>query len=451
VSWKNLFRRGQERERRDISWVPWNVGGTGRDQAVSVDRALSLGPVYAAGRLLAGTIAGLPLQQYRQIGDRREKIPTCSLFTQPSINGTTHTWVYRAIISLCYQGNAVGLVTDRDATGYATGVEWLRPERAQVQDAALHGRGSFEQPVWLIDGHEVNPLLDIVHIPYFSLPGKVWGLSPIGAFAATVRTGTSAQEYQATWFESGGVPPGTFKNSAMTVDEADARKIKRRLTQSIREREPIVYGRDWDYTPIAIPTHEARFVETMRLNATQIAAIIGLPPELIGGETGGSMTYSSPEQRQIEFLQIYLMPWLTLIESHLSALLPRGQYVKFNVDALVRPNLLTRYQAHQIARQAGFANSDEIRAIEDEAPLPNGDGQDYTPIPLAVALARASAGPANVPAVLPDTEEDVQQDPTPADAPPTQGARSAGPRDWDGGLLDLLGDDNEEGEPNAQP
>jgi phage portal protein BeeE len=71
-------------------------------------------------------------------------------------------------------------------------------------------------------------------------------------------------------------------------------------------------------------------VQTMRLTASQIASIYGIPPEMIGGETGGSMSYSSPEQRQIELVQFSLLPWLALLESHLSNLLPRGQYVKFD-------------------------------------------------------------------------------------------------------------------------
>ena len=53
---------------------------------------------------------------------------------------------------------------------------------------------------------------ELVHIPWFTLPGRVWGLSPLGAFATTVATGLSAQEYTREWFESGGVPPATFKN-----------------------------------------------------------------------------------------------------------------------------------------------------------------------------------------------------------------------------------------------
>lgn len=417
-AWVSEVRSG---ERRLLS-LPWDVGSGPGHHGVSVEKALQLGPVYAAGRLLAGTISGLPLQTYRSAGDTRHRIPSPSLFMQPSVVGTTRDWVFRAITSICYQGNAVGLVTGRDYMQYPTMIEWIDPQRVHVIDSMLYGPGSFTNPLWYIDGQQVENREDIVHIPYFTLPGKIWGLSPIGAFAATVRTGVSAQEYQADWFENGGVPPGTFKSTSQMVDPEEANKIKKRLVQSIRSKEPIVYGRGWDYQPITIPAHEARFVETMRLNATQIAAIIGLPPELIGGETGGSMTYSSPEQRQIEFLQIYLLPWITLLESHLSALLPRGQYVKFNADAMVRTDMAGRYAAYKIARDIGLECVDEQRANEDKPPLPNGKGQDYTPLLVEVAKAMHPA-----PAAVEPTEP----------KPPSLPARGA---DWDAEFHRLVGE-----------
>jgi hypothetical protein len=59
----------------------------------------------------------------------------------------------------------------------------------------------------------------------------------------------------------------------------------------------------------------------------------------------------------------------------MSALLPRGTDARMNIDALLRNDTLTRYQAHQIAIAAGFKTIDEVREDEKLAPLlgvPNG-------------------------------------------------------------------------------
>ncbi|MFB7736174.1 phage portal protein [Streptomyces sp. NPDC056112] len=388
---RNPFRRwgwtrsgsgGAEQRRIDVGDVSWPVQELASPDAHTIDGAVRLGPVFAAGRLLASSVAALPIHQYRKMGGERTKLPLAPLFQKPSAQGTIDDWLWQAMLSLVYRGNAVGLITERDWLEYPTKIEWLNPADVFVQDTnAIGTRGSFTDPVWSYAGVEI-PSHDIVHIPWMSYPGRVWGLSPIAAYAVTVSTGLAAQKFTDDYFRAGGQPPGHFRNTQQTVDQSQAGVIKRRLVQSIRSHEPIVYGKDWEYKPITVSIAEAQFCETMRLGATQIAAIYGIPPEKIGGETGGSYTYSSPEQRQIEFIQDALLPYLVKLENHLSALLPRGQYIKFNADALIRVDILTRHSVYEKQRLIGKNSIDEIRALEDEQPLPDGRGQDYTALPI---------------------------------------------------------------------
>jgi HK97 family phage portal protein len=329
----------------------------------------------------------LPLQTYRRSGDRRERASDPSLLRQPSAQGGLHDWLFRAMTSLVYRGNAVGMITARDAYEYPTSIEWLNPDEVSVDDSQPFGPGSFVDPIWFWRGRRMAAS-DLVHIPWFTMPGRVWGLSPIGAYASTVATGLSAKDFSRQWFDNGGVPPGTFRNTSQTVDQDQADGIKRRLVRAIRTREPIVYGSDWEYTPITVASNEAKFVETMRLGASEIAAIYGIPPEMIGGETGASMTYANVEQQSINFVQFTLLPWLKKLEDALSALLPRPLYLKFNVDALIRPDATTRYANYRTARDIGLMSIDEIRALEDMPPIPDGLGGDYT----ALALLAGSGG-----------------------------------------------------------
>lgn len=385
---RNPFRRrgGTEQRMLDSTTVSWPVEPLASPAALNEDGALRLGPVLAAGRLLAATISSVPIYTYRQTADVTQRLSNGSLLAQPCAQGTLHDWVARSVTSLAYRGNAVGVVTARDYLEYPTAVEWLDPANVRCEDrlqlTPMGEPGSFTNPKWWYLG-EPLPSEDVVHIPWFQLPGRVWGLSPIGAYAVTVSTGLAAQKFSDDWFRSGGVPPGRFRNTSQTVKQDDANIIKRRLVQAIRSHEPIVYGKDWEYDPFTISPSEAQFVQTMRLTASQIAAIYGIPPEMIGGETGGSMSYSSPEQRQIELVQFSLLPWLSLLESHLSALLPRGQFVKFDSDVLIRADLKTRIEAYEKKRLIGWDNIDGLRALENEPPLPDGAGRDYTPLPIA--------------------------------------------------------------------
>jgi HK97 family phage portal protein len=276
------------------------------------------------------------------------------------------------VTSLALQGNAIGLITSRDGFGFATVVEW-RPRSEFYVNDDVPGR-----PQWYWMGRRIDRS-ELVHVPWLTIPGRTLGLSPIEAFALAVTGGLSAQEYGNDWFGNGGVPPGTFQNSEQEVPQQVADEITDRLVAKIRSRKPLVYGRDWKFDAISIPPEQAQFVETLKLTASTIAAIYGIAPEEVGGEAANSLTYSTEEMRQTR-RGADARPWIERLETGFSAILPERQYVKLNAAAMIRGDLLTRYRGYQIGRQIGLVNVDECRANEDLPPLPNSEGQDYTPL-----------------------------------------------------------------------
>ena len=64
----------------------------------------------------------------------------------------------------------------------------------------------------------------------------------------------------------------------------------------------------------------------------------------------------------------------------MTAHLPRGTWAQANLDAILRGDTLTRYQAHGIAIDKGFLTVDEVRKLEDLPPLPPQErDEDNTP------------------------------------------------------------------------
>jgi HK97 family phage portal protein len=377
--WRDLLLgRSQPTETRTIDTVPWGYGGTAT-ATLTQDRALSLAPVFAAARILAGTVSTLPLRPYRRLGDERVPMPSLpQLFGLLSDEGALVPWLHRCMTSLVLRGNAYGLITARDGFQFPTRIDWLNPSDVDVDDYR-----SAIRPVWFWKGREVARE-DIVHIPWFTVPGKVQGLSPLGAFIATINTGLAAQDYGNSWFDNGGFPPGTFKNSQQEVPPDIAEQMSARLHSSMLKRRPLVYGRDWEYTAITVPPNEAQFVETMRLSATQIANIYGVVPEDVGGTRGEPLRYATAELNALDRVAA-LRPWLVLLEHRFGSLLPERQYVRFNADAIVRTDIKTRWEVHQIATGMGARSLDEVRAFEDEPPLPDGIGKTYNTPALQAA------------------------------------------------------------------
>lgn len=65
------------------------------------------------------------------------------------------------------------------------------------------------------------------------------------------------------WFKNKGFPPGTFSINDMREKEGldisgkSEACLRQDITRALRERESLVYGKDWYFTPVTVPAHEA--------------------------------------------------------------------------------------------------------------------------------------------------------------------------------------------------
>ncbi len=364
----SLFFKPEQRAVTSIAG--WGRGDDTTTLGSSTQSLLSVIPVFAACRLISDSIATLPLQAYRKSGDTRQPIPLPAVFDKE----TRIEWVQQALMSLLLHGNAYGWVVARANDGTPITVVWLNPEHVQVDE-------SGPLPVFRYNGHEI-PTVDLKHIPAYSIPGTIKGVSPIGACSMLGDTGAATQKMMRDWFKGRAVPGVTAKNVDQTLDPEQAVKIQERLQARLRNGQPFVHGKDWDVTILSMPADDAGFIASAKLNATQVATIYGIPPEMIGGETGSSLTYSTVELNMINFASFTLRPWLSKLEQEFSSWIHRPRFVKFNVDAMIRVETKTRYDVHKIAREIGLVNIDELRKLEDMPPLPDGQGEDYTPLAL---------------------------------------------------------------------
>ncbi|KJS60661.1 phage portal protein [Streptomyces rubellomurinus] len=354
---------------RAITSLPWGASGPTPSQ-VSTERAVSLIPLFACVRLISEQVASLPLQLYRRDGANREPVTYVpQLLWAPAARDDLVTWLQKLVLSLALRGNAYGLITQRDALGFPTMIEWLSPDDVWVDDA------DPVRPAFYWKGRQV-PDADLLHIPWVVLPGEVKGLSPVAVFARTIGVGLQTTDYGLSWFTNGGTPPAVLKNASRTITRDESEEISDRISARIRSRKALVLGSDWDFTALQVSPEESQFIETMRLTASQIAAIYGVPPTMVGGDSGGSMTYTNVEAAANELITLTLRPWLVRLESVLSNLMPGREFVKFNADAMIRTSLIERYRAHGMALEQGWRNRDEIRALENLSPLPPGAGGD---------------------------------------------------------------------------
>jgi HK97 family phage portal protein len=333
---------------------------------VNPTTAMQHSAVWACVNLIAGSISTLPLAAYRD-GDETPLPALPPILRAPSAGWTLPEFTYALLQALLLRGNAYGLIVDRAGAGLLPSqVELLANDRVQVE--------ANSRIIWRIDGQEVDPA-SIWHVKAFTAPGQVLGLSPIQHARQAIGLGLAAEKWAAKFFGESAIPSGVLTTDRDITDERAANLKARWRVAHAGNRDIAVLGGGAKFQPVTIAPEEAQFLETTQANIRTIARYFGVQPELIGADSGNSLTYANVEQRALDFLTFGLRPWLVRLETALSALLSSTTTVKFNAAALVRTDLLTRYQAHESAIRAGWKLRSEVRDLEDLPPIPGIDNQ----------------------------------------------------------------------------
>ena len=352
----SLFR-GRREESRAISYSDmWGA-------ALPTESAdpLRLIPLYSAVTGIADDVSVTPWHVYRDSGagwgEKLARQP--KLFTDPTGTGSGFIpWMNQAVSSAALWGFAFAPILRWD-NGAPSVARWAHPSRVRIDETG-------PSPRFLLDEQVVT---EYIYVPGPVLPGSIRGLSPVSLFRLQFGKSIKAQQYAAALFDSGVMPPGTLRNTERVLPEGAADVIKAKFKQSVAGHDIFVTGKDWEWTQLQAPDQDVQFLETIKAGATEIAAIYRVQPEDIGGEAGGSLTYTTLEMNQQNRNRRALLPWVRRFEAALTAVLPRPQYVKANMDALIRPDLMARMQAHEIALRTGMETVEEGRALEDKAPL----------------------------------------------------------------------------------
>lgn len=333
--------------------------------------------IWGAVNLQASVLSTLPIDVYEGTGKAQREVDKPPVMLDPAGDGHgLEDWLYQYLLSTLLRGNVYGQVASRDRLGHPTQVVLYHPD--EVQGWRDPGDGL---PRWRVCGVDV-PAAEMWHRRAFPMPGRLLGLSPVQQHVLTIGLGISAEKFGVQWFQDGAHPSGMLTND-QPLDAKQARTAKERFMASLRgTREPVVLGQGWKYQALSVAANESQFLETQKYTAADCARIYGPGiPEVLGYETGGSMTYSTVEQRSLDLLRYTLNPWLVRTEQMFNTLLPKGQYAKFNRGGLLATDLLTRYRAHAIALQNRWTVVNEVRDLEDEAPVDWGDKPTETPPP----------------------------------------------------------------------
>lgn len=349
--------------------------------SVTPETSLRIAAVYACVRLLSQTIAGLPRDVYRKVGKTRAELAAPAWVEQPNPGLNWFELIEQLVCSLLLWGNAYVILV-RDEAGELVEVWPLNP--AWVRIDIRGGRIVYT----VIRKGKVDEFSadEILHIRGLTLPGSAVGLSPIDHARVTLGLAGAAEEYGGRFFSNDATPGGVIEFPGSVGDpelKRIAREWKRAHQGRARAHEPGFLTGGAKYNPITIPNDAAQFIESRKFSVTEIGRWFGVQPHKIGDLERA--TFSNIEHQAIEYVTDGVQPWVARLEYAFRPLLGRGlapdrrttAYLKFNLSGLLRGDTAARANFYSVMRNLGILNADEIRALEDQEPIPGGLGKAY--------------------------------------------------------------------------
>lgn len=268
-------------------------------------------------------------------------------------------------LDLLMHGNAVGVYSARDRSGYPTAVlpvpaALVGVDRVGPGSSSLLPRGQVRY--WI--GEQQYGPEDVLHVKGPSRPGELRGRGVLEQHLDTINLARE-QARQAQSLSEHGVPTGTLKSTNDSLTEPEAEEMKSRWLAAQRKRSIAVLNSTTEFQALSWNPEELQLVEARKFSLHELALIFGVPAYFLGADTGSSLTYSNVEQEGLNLLKFTLGGHLTRFEQALSRAFPRGKTVLADTNGVLRTDTLTRYRAHGIALDRGFMTTDEVR--EDEA------------------------------------------------------------------------------------
>ncbi len=320
---------------------------------------------HSAVDLMSSLVSELPFDVYSGEGADRRKRTKPGYLEDPAGDGYgVEDWIYQLLQSWFLRGNAYGRILDQGPTGMLRQVDLWHPDKVGVhlEDG---------EPKWTAGGRDV-PRREVFHRRINPVAGNLLGLSPVAAHADTLGLSIAATRFGKSWFQDGGHPGGILSNSEadMSDDKVVQTAKDRFLAALFGTREPIVLGRGWKFEQIQVAPEESQFLQTQGYSEAQCARIVGAGvAEVLGYDTGTSMTYSNMVDRDLALLKYAANRWLKRVERILSQFLSRPQYVVFDRDAFLETSVMQKWQVNKLKLDSGAYVINEIREQNNDRPV----------------------------------------------------------------------------------
>ena len=351
---------------------------------VNTDTALRFTAVFAAIKLLAENIAGLPKAVMVRTKDGgyepAVKHPAHALlYVRPNAYMDVFTFWFTIIAWLEGKGNAFSVI--RYEKGKPVALHPVYPDWVKVvfvNGEKMYVVKATNPDFSFLDGTYLEN--EMLHFMLFTFNGIV-GVDPISYNAAAIGEGIAAQKFTADYFRTGGAIKGTIETDQALGDDDYDRFMAHWAATSGNGQTPLLeYG--FKYKAINLSPEASQLLQSKTFSIDDIARIFCIPPHMLAELSHA--TFSNIEQQNIFFGEYSLRPICKRIEKQLELKLfndkERGDYhVKFDLNGLMRGDAQARAVFYEKGINAGWMTPNEAREFEGMKRL---EGLDEPRIPL---------------------------------------------------------------------
>ena len=355
------------------AWLRDDTTGSNSVTGVRVtqDTSLSIGAVFACVSLISDTVAMLPADTFVKDGEYRRPAPNRpDWLDYPDSDGLTWmSFTQQLVVSkLISHGACIRILKDED--GEALAFKVLDPRKVNP-DRTRDGRLFYDY-----NGERGIPASEMIYDSALIRPGQIKGVSRVDELREMFGLAKALEQFSARFFGQGSTTSGVLEfpgegDKALAIEIKDNFEEGHKGLKNAHRPGVIFGGGKWVKT--GVDPEQAQMLGSREYSTEEVARAFRVHPALIQVTKPGTQAYASREQDAIQYTTFTLMSYITPIEQHLNRLLPRREFVKINVNALLRASLADRYAAYNQGIQGGFISNNRIAASEDWEPVEGGD------------------------------------------------------------------------------
>jgi HK97 family phage portal protein len=339
--------------------------------AVTIDSALTVPAVQAAVAFLSRTMAALPLHAYRRTKAGPQRISgrlevVIHENPNPAMDAFKfRQWFWQQVFT---GGRGLAWIERTPA-----GVEAIWP--MDPSKVSIRRKGAMT--TYHMESGIEYPAEDVIDVPFMLKANGLEHYGPINLASKAIQLSLAMNDYAATFFAGGGIPPLALTgplpqgNDAMKRAMADIHRAIDAAKSSEKSVFPLPPGHE--LKPVGFDPQKGQMTEARRFQIEEIARAYQIPPVFL--QDLSRATFNNSEQQDLHLVKHLVGQWAQALEGEMNlklfGRLNSGRFVEHNLDGLMRGDFQSRIEGLARGIQSALLTPNEARALENRPDHPS--------------------------------------------------------------------------------